>query len=249
MKIRVFDTPREAGIYVAALAEQVIESKNHPVLGLATGTTPIPFYQSVVQLHQCGLRLSDTITINLDEYVGLPASHPHSYHYFMQEQLFSKTDIKPGNIFIPQGDAKNLDEECERYDEIIQTHPIDLQILGIGLNGHIGFNEPDDLLLSKTHIVNLRDKTIASNARFFDKTADVPKQAITMGVQAILQAERIVFMAFGRTKAAIVAEAVKENVRTEVPASVLQLHRNVTMVLDRECACALPELNGRCENG
>lgn len=239
MKIRIFDTPHDAGIYVAALTERVIMSREQPVLGLATGITPVPFYEALVRLHQCGLNLSHTVTINLDEYIGLAKSHPQSYHYFMYEHLFSKTNIESKNIYIPQGDALDLVAECGRFDEIIQTHPIDLQILGIGMNGHIGFNEPDDLLLSKTHIVKLRNETVISNARFFENIEDVPKQAITMGIQAILQAEQIVLMAFGHEKASIVAETVKGNVRTNVPASVLQLHRNVTVVLDQESASEL----------
>ena len=239
MKIRIFDTPHDAGIYVAALTERVIMSLEQPVLGLATGTTPVPFYEALVRLHQCGLDLSHTVTINLDEYIGLAKSHPQSYHYFMYEHLFSKTNIESNNIYIPRGDALDLVAECGRFDEIIQTHPIDFQIVGIGMNGHIGFNEPDDLLLSKTHIVKLRNETVISNARFFENIEDVPKQAITMGIQAILQAEQIVLMAFGQEKASIVAETVKGNVRTNVPASVLQLHRNVTVVLDQESALEL----------
>lgn len=241
MKIRIFDTPHDAGIYVAALAERVIMNREQPVLGLATGTTPVAFYEALVRLHQCGLNLSHSVTINLDEYIGLAKSHPQSYHYFMQEHLFSKTNIQAKNIYIPQGDALDLVAECRRFNEIIQTYPIDFQILGIGMNGHIGFNEPDDLLLSKTHIVELRNETVISNARFFENIEDVPKQAITMGIQAILQAEQIVLMAFGSQKASIVAETVKGSVRTNVPASVLQLHRNVTVVLDRESATELTQ--------
>jgi glucosamine-6-phosphate deaminase len=245
MKVRVFRTSGDAGIYTAALAEAVIESKPQPVLGLATGTTPIPFYDALVNLCRCGLDLSHTVTINLDEYIGLPPSHPQSYRSFMTEHLFSRVNLRPEHTHIPDGTAADLAAECQRYDDILRRHPIDLQILGIGINGHIGFNEPDDLLLSKTHIVRLRRETVESNARFFPRVEDVPQEAITMGVQAILQAERIVLMAFGEQKADIVARSVLGEVRTDVPASILKLHRNVTVVLDEGSARALgPSLAG-----
>ncbi|MDQ0189851.1 glucosamine-6-phosphate deaminase [Alicyclobacillus cycloheptanicus] len=236
MRIRVFDSPHDAGIYVAALAERVIVQRPQPVLGLATGRTPIPFYEALVRLHQCGLDLSNVIAINLDEYIGLPPDHEQSYACFMKRHLFSRTNIAPENIHIPNGVASDLAQECARYDAIVRRCPIDFQILGIGVNGHIGFNEPDDLLLTKTHVVDLRPETVQSNAALFERVEDVPKQAITVGMQAILQAEEIVLMAFGQKKAHIIAETVLGEIRTEVPASVLQLHKNVTVVLDKEAA-------------
>lgn len=240
MRIRVFDTSREAGIYAAALAERVVLASDEPVLGLATGSTAIPFYDALVDLHRCGLDLSRATTINLDEYIGLPETHEQSYHYFMSEHLFSKVNVPEQNIYIPNGTAADLNDECERYDQAIRKHPIDLQILGIGVNGHIGFNEPNDLLVSRTHVVSLMQETIHSNARFFDDASQVPRQAITMGVQAILQAKQILLMAFGETKAEIVAKAVQGEVRTDIPASILQLHRDVTFVLDKASAKHLP---------
>lgn len=245
MRIRVFATPQEAGIYVSALAEEVLLAKAEPVLGLATGSTPIPFYNALVNLHDCGLDFSRAVTINLDEYLGLPADHPQSYHYFMREHLFNRVNLHPERTHLPRGDASDWAAECARYDAVLSRHPIDLQILGIGTNGHIGFNEPDDLLQARTHIVDLRPETVMSNARFFDDLEEVPKRAITMGVQAILQAERIVLMAFGSEKAGIVAEAVLGSVRTDVPASILQLHRKVTVVLDRSAAALLLDDSGR----
>lgn len=246
MRIRIFDSSQEAGIYVSALAEEVVVSRSQPVLGLATGSTPVPFYDALVNLWACGLDLSKVVTVNLDEYIGLPSEHAQSYHHFMREHLFDRVDFDPQNIHLPHGDAVDLAAECRRYDEVIARHPIDLQILGIGTNGHIGFNEPDDLLLARTHIVELRPETVTSNARFFDDPREVPRRAITMGVQAILQAEQIILMAFGFEKAAIVARAVLGSVRTDVPASILQLHRKVTVVLDRQAAADLlgqhPEL-------
>jgi glucosamine-6-phosphate deaminase len=239
MNIRIFDNPHDAGIYVAALAEQVIRSRPAPVLGLATGTTPIPFYEALKRLHKCGLDFSNVTTINLDEYIGLLPTHEQSYSYFMHQHLFLHTNIRSENIFLPNGVAFDLQTECARYDEVIRTHPIDFQVLGIGMNGHIGFNEPDDLLQSQTHIVRLKPETVKSNSRFFDNINHVPKQAITMGVQAILQADQIVLMAFGADKAEIIAKSVLSEVRTDVPASILKLHKQVTIVLDCESAMNL----------
>jgi glucosamine-6-phosphate deaminase len=239
LKIRVFESEHDAGLYAAALAERVVHETECPVLGLATGRTVLPFYQALVRLEHCGLDLSRCITINLDEYVGLEARHPQSYHQFMRENLFDDIGIEPENTYIPNGAAINLDVECARYDEILSRHPIDFQLLGIGVNGHVGFNEPNHLLQSKTHVVHLTPETIAHNAKFFQSLDEVPKSAITMGVQAILQAKQIVLMAFGEEKADIVARAIQGEVRTDIPASILQLHRDVTIVLDEASARVL----------
>lgn len=236
LNVRVFDSPEQAGLYAATLAEQVIQSESKPVLGLATGGTPVPFYRALENFYRSGLDLSHVTTINLDEYVGLAADHPQSYHDYMNEHLFSRVNIPPEHVHIPNGLAEDLEAECERYDAIIRDRPIHLQLLGVGVNGHIGFNEPSSLLVSKTHVVQLHDETIQSNARFFRRLEDVPRNAITMGVQAILQANRIVLMAFGEEKADIIAKAIQGGVATDVPASILQLHANVTVVLDRACA-------------
>ncbi|WP_067624032.1 glucosamine-6-phosphate deaminase [Alicyclobacillus acidiphilus] len=244
MRIRVFDTPKDAGIYAAALVEQIILQTDHAVLGLATGSTVIPLYEQLVRLHRNGLDMSHVRTINLDEYVGLPADHPQSYHNFMRTHLFQHVNIPAFHSYIPDGNAADLEQECARYDEVVRKHPLDMQILGIGVNGHIGFNEPDDLLLSKTHVVTLSEETIRSNARFFECADDVPRQAITLGVQAILQAKRIVLMAFGKEKADAVAKSIQGQVRTDVPASILQLHRDVTFVLDMDSASKLAGYGG-----
>jgi glucosamine-6-phosphate deaminase len=239
MNIRIFQTPREAGIYAAALAEQVILHHEQPVLGLATGSTPIPFYEGLINLHRSGLDLSHIVTINLDEYIGLASSNKQSYHYYMKSNLLSHVNINLENVHIPNGMADDLQAECTRYDDCISRYPIDLQLLGIGLNGHIGFNEPDDMLLSKTHVVILREETIESNSRFFVDKSEVPARAISMGIQSILQAKRIVLMAFGKEKADIVYETLMGNIRTDVPASILKLHQDVTVVLDTESAARL----------
>ncbi|RIV26179.1 glucosamine-6-phosphate deaminase [Alicyclobacillaceae bacterium I2511] len=240
LKIRVFESEYDAGLYVAALVERVVQQTERPVLGLATGRTVLPFYEALVRLEHCGLDLSRSITINLDEYIGLEADHPQSYHRFMHEHLFRHVDIPASHIHIPNGAASNLVVECARYDDILSRYPIDFQLLGIGVNGHVGFNEPNDLLQSKTHVVNLTPDTIAHNAKFFPSLEEVPKSAITMGVQAILQAKQIVLMAFGEEKADIVARAIQGEVRTDIPASIVQLHRDVTIVLDEASARVLP---------
>ncbi|MCL6453384.1 MAG: glucosamine-6-phosphate deaminase [Alicyclobacillus sp.] len=240
MKIRVFDSARSAGLYAASLMEAVILREDNPVLGLATGGTVLPCYQAFRGLVWCGLDLSRTTTINLDEYIGLDAQHPQSYHYFMEHNLFAGLPSRPRAVHIPDGTAGDLERECARYDDLIHRNPIDFQLLGIGTNGHIGFNEPSHSLLSRTHVVSLTEETIASNARFFERVEDVPRRALTMGVQSILQARQIVLMAFGRAKADVVARAVQGEVRTDLPATMLQLHRDVTFILDVDSASALP---------
>ncbi len=239
MNIRVFDTPSEAGVYAASLIERVLQSQEKPVLGLATGGTVVPFYRWLVEMAKRGLDFSHAVTLNLDEYVGLAPDHPQSYHAFMDQQLFSHINVARENIHVPRGFAPDLEAECDRYDEIIRRNPIDLQVLGIGVNGHIGFNEPNHTLLSHTHVVNLSKETISSNARFFESENEVPRQAITMGVQAILSAKQIVLMAFGDEKAEIIAKAFGGEVRTDIPASMLQLHRDTIIILDQRSASKL----------
>ncbi len=236
MKVRRFSTAALATVYVAAQVESLITREAEPVLGLATGSTPINLYRQLVEFHRQGLSFSHVTTINLDEYVGLQADHPQSYRRFMDHNLFSQVDIPPSNTFLPNGMAPNLDRECGRYDAILDAHPIDLQILGIGRNGHIGFNEPDISLKTQTHVIDLTEDTIRANARFFSTEAEVPTRAITMGIQSILQAKAIFLMAFGRDKAWAVQRALSGEVSTEVPASFLQMHPNVTFVLDQEAA-------------
>ena len=251
MKIRVFPTAQVAATYVAALTEKIVESRSTPVLGLATGETVIPYYRALVELAACGLDLSRTQTFNLDEYVGLSRDHPQSYHAFMQHYLFGKVNLHPDRTFIPDGMAQDLPAECRRYETLLQTHPADLQVLGIGMNGHIGFNEPGNELEPQTHVVELSPTTISRNARYFNRFDEMPTRAITMGVQSILRAHQIILMAFGEDKASIVAKTYVSNVTADIPASILHLHPNVTMVLDRDSAKHLPlfrETRGEEEN-
>ena len=240
MKVRRFPSADAAAVYVAAHVEHLLLTHPHPVLGLATGSTPIKLYQQLVAFHRQGLSFRHATAINLDEYVGLAPDHPESYHRFMEENLFRHIDIGSDNTHIPHGDASDLKAECLRYDALIESHPIDLQILGIGRNGHIGFNEPGSVLKTRTQVVQLTEDTIRANARFFPDAANVPTRAVTMGLESILGAKRIILMAFGRDKAQAVQQALSGDVSTAVPASFLQMHPHALFVLDEEAAACLP---------
>ncbi len=232
IKVRVFATELLAAVYVAAKTEGLIMAREGPVLGLATGATPVNLYRQLVNLHRQGLSFARTTTVNLDEYVGLSTDHVQSYHRFMREHLFDHIDIPPEQTFIPDGMADDLASECSRYDDIITTHPVDLQILGIGRNGHIGFNEPDTSMKALTHVQTLTPETVATNARFFANAAQMPQHAITMGLQSILRAKAIILMAFGEDKAWSVQRAMSGEISPSLPASFLQMHADVTFVLD-----------------
>lgn len=203
-------------------------------LGLATGSTPVGLYQEICSSN---LELSQLTSINLDEYVGISPANPQSYHYFMQEHLFNQKTFKES--FIPDGTNLNANEVISEYDQIIAEHPIDTQILGIGQNGHIGFNEPGTPFTSKTHKVKLTRSTIDANARFFTSPADVPHEAYTMGIGSIIKAKHIILMAFGKQKAAAIAATVNGKVTTDVPASILQQHPNTTIIVDQDAASKL----------
>lgn len=212
------------------------------VLGLATGSTPVGLYEMLIQVHETiGLDFSSVTTFNLDEYVGMSPENPQSYHYFMQEHLFSRVNLKPENCFVPDGMAEDLAAEGRRYDERIrQAGGIDLQVLGIGQNAHIGFNEPDIKFEAMTHKVRLDDETIRANSRFFARAEDVPRYAISLGIRNIMLALRVLLLANGAKKAEAVYKAVCGSVTPEAPASILQLHRDVTVIVDREAAAHLP---------
>lgn len=222
------------------LASQIIKKKNL-VLGLATGSTLIGMYKELIRRHrEEGLDFSEVITFNLDEYYSLPPKHPQSYCFFMWNIFFKYINLKRKNIHLLNGVTKNVEKECQQYEEVIRrVGGIDLQILGIGVNGHIGFNEPDVGLSARTYLVNLSPKTIQVNAHFFNDPKKVPKQAITMGIGTIIQAKRIVLLAGGREKASVINQAVNGPITTEVPASVLQLHNNLTLMLEQEAASQL----------
>ena len=228
---------RQAANIVSA---QVILKPNC-VLGLATGSTPIGMYQQLVEWFKKGdVDFSQVRSVNLDEYVGLAPTHDQSYRYFMQSNLFDHINILPENTNVPNGLAEDLDAECARYNKVIaDLGGVDLQVLGMGHNGHIAFNEPGDDFGLETHVVDLTDSTIDANARFFASRDEVPRKALTMGIRSIMQARHILVVVNGEAKADIVKAAFTGPVTPEVPASVLQLHPNLSLVGD---AAALSKL-------
>ena len=223
----------------AILAAEVVSNPSC-VLGLATGSTPIGTYKNLIEWYNAGnLDFSGVSSINLDEYVGLSPEHDQSYRYFMQTNLFDHINIKRENTHVPNGLASDLDAECQRYNDVIhQLGPIDIQVLGMGHNGHIGFNEPDDHFPLETHSVTLAQTTIDANARFFASADEVPRQALTMGIKTIMRAKKVLVVVSGTDKAEIVKKAFTGPVTPEVPASILQMHPDVTIVGD-EAALSL----------
>lgn len=219
-------------------AEHIIDKvKQNPqaVLGLATGSTPTGMYTELIKDHELnGTSYKGIQTINLDEYVGMDPQNPNSYHYFMKTNLFDHVDIEASNTHVPDGTATDLDEFCKSYDQLIESNPIDLQVLGIGENGHIGFNEPGTPFETSTHIVTLTHSTRKANARFFNSINDVPTHAITMGIASILKSKEIVVLASGEKKAKAIQHLLNGTVSTDFPASALLNHPNVTLIVDQE---------------
>ena len=215
------------------LSAQVI-LKPDSVLGLATGSSPIGIYQQLIAWYRKGdLDFRSVKTVNLDEYVGLSPDHPQSYRYFMQSNFFDHINIPPENTNVPNGLAQDTDAECRRYNQVIHSlGGIDIQLLGMGHNGHIGFNEPGQAFELETHVVDLTANTIDANARFFSSRDQVPRQALTMGIKTIMQVQRILMVVSGEDKADIVKQAFTGPVVPQVPASILQMHPNVVLVGD-----------------
>lgn len=242
MNIMTFKTNEELNKTGANIIASLVQTKPNAVLGLATGSTPIGIYQELIELNKQGLvSFKQVKSYNLDEYVGLPDGHPETYRSFMNKQLFDHIDINKENTHVPDGNASDLQAECKQYDEALSNAQIDLQFLGIGHNGHIGFNEPDDNLSSGTHVVDLKEETLQANARFFPSIDDMPKQAITMGVASILKAKMIMLVVRGADKAEIAHRALTGPITTDVPASLLQTHPNVVVLLDKEAGAYFNE--------
>ena len=242
MRVIIVKDKKEMGVRAAQLVAEDMKRKVGPyVLGLATGSTPLTLYSEWIRMHKDeGLDFSTCISFNLDEYVGLCGTHDQSYRYFMNVNLFDKVNINKRNTFVPDGLAKDVDEFCERYEGMIDdVGGIDYQVLGIGGNGHIGFNEPGSSLGSLTRIKTLTEQTIKDNARFFAKLADVPTQAITMGIGTVFKARRVVLLANGANKADAIKNALEGPVSSMCPASALQLHRWATCVIDEAAASKL----------
>lgn len=239
MKYYVFKGPEEVAKAAAMVFASMLFQKPDAVMGLATGSTPVLLYQRLQKLNKKGLiDFKRARSVNLDEYVGLAPDHPQSYRYFMDEQLFDGINIDKANTFVPSG-LGNVEQNAREYDQRIERMGIDLQLLGIGHNGHIGFNEPNDHFVYETNIVDLTESTIQANSRNFDSANDVPRQAISMGLGAILHAERVLLLATGKGKAEAVRGAIRGPVTPQNPASALQLHRNVQFMLDEEAASLL----------
>lgn len=218
-----------------------INQKPDITLGLATGSTPVGTYKELIKLYNEGLvDFKNVKTFNLDEYYGLDESHPQSYAYFMKENLFNHININLDNTNIPNGKAEDFKKECDDYDlKIIDNGGIDLQILGIGTNAHIAFNEPSNIFRLGTGLVDLSESTIQSNLRFFNNIDEMPKKAISMGIGSIFQAKKIILLASGKSKAQAIYDTVNSNLDPKVPSSILNLHSNVTLIIDEDSASML----------
>ncbi len=214
--------------------------KNNAVLGLATGSTPIGTYKNLVKMYEDGdIDFSSVKTVNLDEYVGLDGSHDQSYRYFMNTNLFDHVNIDKANTNVPNGNNSDAEKECVRYHDVIESMGgVDLQLLGIGNNGHIGFNEPCDKFILNTHKVTLTQSTIEANSRLFNSIDEVPKYAYTMGIGEIMSAKTVLILASGKAKAPIIKELLEGEVNPNVPASILKVHPNCILIADEEALSA-----------
>ncbi len=241
MQIVILETPEQVANYGADQISQQITSKPTSVLGLATGSTPVALYQELISRFRAGkITFSQVTTFNLDEYLGLDAEHPQSYRYFMNENLFDQVNIDPANTHLPSGTSINPIAECDAYEsKLSEAGGVDLQLLGLGQNGHIGFNEPTSSLGSRTRIKTLTPETIKANSRFFSEGEFQPTLAITMGIGTIMESNRIVLLATGAAKAGAVVDMIEGPIAARCPASILQMHPNATVILDRDAARGL----------
>ncbi|AYK07878.1 glucosamine-6-phosphate deaminase [Brevibacillus laterosporus] len=241
MQVQVFEDYDTLSRYAADIFLKQIKKKSDSVLGLATGGTPEGFYRHLITSYKDQkLDFSRLRTFNLDEYYPIKREHPQSYWTFMHDHLFAYVNIPTSNIHLPNGETINVDAECNRYEEEIGANGgVDIQILGIGENGHIGFNEPGASFDSRTRMVELTKNTIQANSRYFDSEEDVPRHAITMGIASIMQSKKIVILAAGVKKAEAVAKAIQGEITEAMPASILQKHPDVIFLLDKEAASLL----------
>ncbi len=238
MEVIIYPTYDEISKAAAAVVAETVNNKPNAVLGLATGSTPLGLYKELIRMHrEEGLDFSHVTTFNLDEYVGLSPDHDQSYHYFMDENFFKHVNVPPENVHVPSGTTQNYRAFCEWYeDRIDECGGIDVQVLGIGSDGHIAFNEPGSSLGSRTRIKTLAKQTIEDNARFFESKEDVPIYAITMGVGTILEADKLLLLANGANKAAAIGAAVEGPVSVACTASALQLHPDSVIMIDQKAA-------------
>ena len=240
MKLIIKDNYELASKEAYEIIKDLLVSNPKAILGLATGSTPIGLYKNLIKgVENKEISFKDVQTVNLDEYVNLPITHPESYYSFMHTNLFNHVDIKEENVHIPCGNG-NLKENCDNYNKVLESLTQDMQLLGIGANGHIGFNEPGTSFDSLTHIVDLKEKTRQDNGRFFDQDINkVPTQAITMGIKNIMDAKLVIIIASGKNKAEAVKALVNGPVTEECPASVLQNHPNTIVIVDKDAASLL----------
>lgn len=236
MKVIKAKNYEDLSLKAAEVISEQVKIKPNCVLGLATGSSPLGTYANLSKLCKAGeLDFSKVTTVNLDEYVGLDGNDDQSYRYFMDKNLFDLINIDKSKTFVPNGKAADLDGEGLAYDKMIEDFGgIDLQLLGIGLDGHIGFNEPDSVFVAPTHVIDLHESTIKANSRFFACEDDVPKKAITMGMGSIMKAKKILLIANGRNKMDVIERAVKGAVDPMLPASILQLHPDVTVIYSED---------------
>lgn len=241
MNVLVFESEEQIGIAAGNYMCGQVLQKPDSVLGLATGSTPLKPYSQMIDLYKKGvIDFSKVTTFNLDEYVNLDVTDKNSYHSFMHENLFNHINIPEESINFLNGNAEDLNKECEEYEEKIKkAGGIDIQLLGIGSNGHIAFNEPSDCFQRWSHVVNLKESTVKDNSRFFKSIEDVPTQAVTMGIGSIMQAKKILIIALGENKAKAIKQLISGNVTPQCPASVLQFHTDVTLMLDKGAASLL----------
>lgn len=239
MKIEILKTKEEIGKRAAKEFIDVIQKNPEAILGLATGSSPIELYKNLVQAYSNEeISFKNVKTFNLDEYVNIDKNHPQSYFTFMNQNLFSEIDINMNNVNIPAG-VGNLEEICKDYNKKLEENVRDIQILGIGTNGHIAFNEPGTKFTQITHITQLAEQTINDNTRFFDKKEDVPTQAISMGLSNIMDSKKIVLIATGKNKASAIKQMIEGKQTEELPASILQNHKDVLILIDEEAASKL----------
>ncbi|MBQ3115303.1 MAG: glucosamine-6-phosphate deaminase [Clostridia bacterium] len=236
MKVIVCDNYDEMSLQGAKIFEKQIREKANSILGLATGSTPIGMYQHLIKMHkEEGLDFSKITSFNLDEYYPISQTNDQSYRYFMNEQLFNHINIDKNNTFVPNGEATDADLECKQYDEkIAQYGGIDIQLLGIGRNGHIGFNEPDKKLFASTHKTDLTQDTIDANSRFFDDIKDVPTKALTMGIGSIMKAKTVVLLASGKNKHEVVNAMLDDFITTDIPSTLLKAHPDFILICDKD---------------
>lgn len=240
MNVIITENYEQMSKKAAEIIIELVKKNPNAVLGLATGSSPIGMYQNMIKDHkENGTSYKNVKTVNLDEYVGLTADHGQSYAYFMRTNLFNHIDIDQTNTNLPNGNATDKQAECDRYNALLENMQQDVQVLGIGSNGHIGFNEPNTLFSSVTHVVSLAESTIKDNSRLFSSIDEVPRQAFSMGIKNIMQAKSILMVVSGKNKAEAVLGMVKGKIFPTMPASVLQLHPHVTVVCDKDAASLL----------